>query len=256
MVIRAILKALVLPPGLNLLLLLLALACWWRYRRLAIGLAVCSILLLAALSLPRVSQVLLGSLERPYPAIAPERVRREAQAIVVLGGGRYPRAAEFGGADLLNAPALVRVRYGAYLHRETGVPLLVTGGRVDPAAAEAEADIMARSLRDHFNVAPRWLETRSRTTRENAVYSAKLLAEAGVTRIALVSHALHMHRAVEEFSRQGLTVLPAPTAYFSHVPARGWLAFFPSARALHHSRMALHEWLGYWFYKLEPLEED
>ncbi|TQV68245.1 YdcF family protein [Exilibacterium tricleocarpae] len=251
MIVRAILKALALPPGLNVLLLLLALACWWHYRRLSLALAAVSLVLLIALSLPRVAQVLAHQLERPYPAVSPEQVVRGAQAIVVLGGGDYPRAEEFGGADLLNAAALVRVRYAAYLQRRTGLPILVSGGRVYGHEREAQAEIMARSLRDHFGVDVEWIEPASRTTLENAIYSAEVLAAAGIERIALVSHALHMRRSVAVFSQRGLTVLPAPTGYFARTPIRGWLAFLPRADALDLSRRALHEQLGYWVYKLE-----
>ncbi len=47
---------------------------------------------------------------------------------MVLGGGRYRDAPEYGN-DTVGEYTLVRLRYAAKLHRETGFPLLVTGGR-------------------------------------------------------------------------------------------------------------------------------
>jgi uncharacterized SAM-binding protein YcdF (DUF218 family) len=47
------------------------------------------------------------------------------------------------------------------------------------------------------------LETRSRNTRENARYSAQLLDARKMHHILLVTSALHMERAMGEFSAQG-----------------------------------------------------
>ncbi len=249
MIVRALLKTLILPPGVNLLLLLVALVCWWRYRRFAICLAALSMLSLAAMSTPWVAHALARQLERPYPPVSPEQVLAGADAIVVLGGGRYRAAAEFGGVDMLSNHGLVRLRYAAHLHRQTGLPLLVSGGVVYNPELEAEADIMARSLRESFGLAATWVEPNSSTTRENARYSAEILAAAGVRRIALVSHAMHMRRAVREFSRHGLSVLPAPTGYTGTNLNPPLLRLLPSVDALHISRSALHEWLGYLAYQ-------
>src|SRR5215470_7459040 len=49
-----------------------------------------------------------------------------ADAIVVLTGGTYYRAPEYG-EDTVNEYTLARMRYAARLYRLTGKPLLVTG---------------------------------------------------------------------------------------------------------------------------------
>ncbi len=52
---------------------------------------------------------------------------------------------------------LALARYGAKLHRETGLPLLVTGGRpLDTALSEAET--VRRVLEDEFGFTVRWLD--------------------------------------------------------------------------------------------------
>lgn len=58
-----------------------------------------------------------------------------------------------------------------------------------------------------------------------------------------LSQAWHLPRAIRAFERQGLTVLPAPTAFTRH-EEQGWLAWLPRASALQESRRALREWLG------------
>lgn len=93
------------------------------------------------------------------------------------------------------------------------------------------------------------LERQARNTRENALYTGEMLRERGVRRILLVTSALHMRRAVPLFEDQGLEVFAAPTDYQrlvdnSLVP--GWL---PGVGNLARSSEALHELVGFWFYR-------
>jgi uncharacterized SAM-binding protein YcdF (DUF218 family) len=68
------------------------------------------------------------------------------------------------------------------------------------------------------------------------------MKEQGVKRIALVSHARHLRRAVANFEALGMEVVPAPMG-FSRLTVDAF-AFLPSASALAVSNRALHEWLG------------
>lgn len=113
------------------------------------------------------------------------------------------------------------------------------------------AALMARALRD-FGVEARWIEAASGTTRENAAYAGALLQDAGVRRIALVSHYWHLPRAVPAFRAQGLEVVPVPgyAPAPQATPARDPLALLPSARGLGRSSAALHEYLGMLWYRL------
>jgi uncharacterized SAM-binding protein YcdF (DUF218 family) len=91
----------------------------------------------------------------------------------------------------------------------------------------------------------RWTETASRDTAENASFSARILRGEGVTRVLLVTHALHMKRAQSEFEASGMRVIPAPTG-FVHGKGVGD-AFFgamPSAGTAYAGWLATHEWLG------------
>jgi uncharacterized SAM-binding protein YcdF (DUF218 family) len=106
---------------------------------------------------------------------------------------------------------------------------------------------MRETLEEDFGVKPRWVETASRNTQENASASGPLLKAAGVSRIALVSHSTHLARAVPLFQQQGLTVFPAPTA-FATAPRSLLEAVLPEN--LVRSRAALHEYLGLVFYRL------
>ncbi|MGB1879583.1 MAG: YdcF family protein, partial [Gammaproteobacteria bacterium] len=68
------------------------------------------------------------------------------------------------------------------------------------------------ALERDFRVPVRWVESVSQNTRENARLTAGVL---DVRRIVLVTHALHMPRAMREFHAAGFDVTPAPLGFFS-----------------------------------------
>ena len=57
-------------------------------------------------------------------------------------------------------------------------------------------------------------ETESENTRQNAVYTADLLAREELETVILVTTARHMPRAVASFNKVGVSVIPSPTDYF------------------------------------------
>ncbi|MDP2810799.1 MAG: YdcF family protein [Rhodocyclaceae bacterium] len=245
--LKKLLVALILPPTGPLLLALFGL--WLtrsksrRWREGGLWLTALSLLGLLVLSLPVVGTALMAPLE-PHPPIRPEQLQR-VQAIVILGGGSYFAAPEYGGDTVSNA-TLERLRYGARLARDSGLPLLVTGGA--PFGGRPEAESMREVLEQDFGVKVRWVEAASRDTAESASLSAPMLKAAGVTRIALISHGWHLPRAISLFGKQGLEVTPAPTA-FSTSPPSPVAGFLPGA--LGNSRQALHEYLGQLYNRLK-----
>jgi uncharacterized SAM-binding protein YcdF (DUF218 family) len=236
--------ALLLPP-LNLLLLLIWGAWLLRSRRrqrLGRVLIWLSIAGLWLLSTPYLAERLLDALKPPPAPIAGD----QADAIVILSGGVHRDSLEYGG-DTVGRLTLERVRYGAWLARQTGKPVLVTGGA--PSGGLAEGPLMRAVLEREFGIPVRWVEDRSDNTRENARYSAELLKAAGVGRIFLVSHAWHLKRAMPEFERAGLKVVPAGIGYAS-VERPDVLDFLPSARGLQDSYYAMHEGIGLIWYRI------
>lgn len=256
-----VLALLLLPPGLFIVLLLTGLfLCWRAARRGKTGLSrsgtaliLGATVLLYLASLSPVGNLLSGLLEHRYPALPPSLSahtgKAVAQAIVILGGGRRSHAPEFG-TDTVSRLTLERLRYGARLARETGLPVLVSGGRPF-STAEPEAALMATSLREDFGVRVRWQEGVSRTTWENAVDTRRLLAGTGIRRIYLVTHARHMPRAVYAFRAQGFHVIPAPTGFTTADPdIPSLFDLLPSARALNNTYYACWEGLGLLWYHL------
>jgi uncharacterized SAM-binding protein YcdF (DUF218 family) len=204
--IKAVLKALVLPPTGPLLLAALGIASLRRAPRLGRALAAAGVVGLLVLSMPAVAEFLVGFVDTSVPF--DPKATKGAKAIVILGGGIRHNAPEYGG-DTLATLTLERVRYGARIARLTGLPVLVSGGTV--LAGEPEATLMAGALQHEFGVPVRWVEHQSRTTHENAVRTSAMLKREGIDRIVLVTHVFDTRRAGAEFEAQGLEVVLAPT---------------------------------------------
>ncbi|HFE37495.1 MAG TPA: YdcF family protein [Gammaproteobacteria bacterium] len=241
-------KHLIFPPGIIWVLLLLALLtaqCKPRFSRSVLKLSLISGY---ALSLPLTSDLLTQSLQI-YPALTEQQLHNtDAGAIVVLSSEKYKNAPEYQG-DTIGNTSLVRIRYGAYIHRLTDLPILVSGGHVFDRDGSSLAQVMAQSLQDDFQIKNVWLEEQSRTTAENATLSQAFLKKKQINKILLVTNAYHMPRAVNIFEKTGLEVIPAPTK-FATGSEPWYLKILPSASALKSNYIALHEWLGRAWYAI------
>lgn len=248
MELRYFLKSLLLPPFTQLLLLVVA---WWLRKLLpktAKTIYLLAVLSLWALSTPIVAMTLALSLTEDPPILSEQISFVNADAIVVLSGAQNETADEFG-EPVSSADALLRLRYGAFLARRTELPVLLTGGSVKGDEGRSLAETMAFDLYEGFGIQARWLETKSRTTAENAEFSYTILEAEKKISILLVTNSLHMKRAKWVFEHAGFNVLPAPTDFVDMRPL-SLSSFLPSAYSLRLSRDALHEWLGFCVYKI------
>lgn len=225
--VKAVLKALILPPAAPLFVAAFGIAVSKRLPRAGRALSAAGVVGLLALSIPAVGEFLTRFVDASTPFDID--AARSARAVVILGGGVRLGAPEYGG-DTLATLTLERVRYGARVARLTGLPVLVSGGTV--LRGEPEAKLMAAALEREFGVPVRWSEVGSRTTHENAVLTAAMLKREGIHRIVLVTHVFDTRRAIAEFEAQGLSVVIAPTggsgagenSIFDYLPSMAGLA--------------------------------
>jgi uncharacterized SAM-binding protein YcdF (DUF218 family) len=236
--LKALAKALVLPPTGPLLMAGLGIALLRRVPRLGRLLATGGVATLLVLAMPAVAEFLVGFVDNSAPFDL--QAAKKAKALVILGGGIRHNAPEYGG-DTLATLTLERVRYGAYVAGITGLPVLVSGGTV--LAGEPEANLMAGALEREFGVPVRWVEPLSRTTHENAVHTAAMLKREGIDRIVLVTHVFDTRRATAEFEAQGLAVVIAPTGG-SSAGEGSILDWVPSMVGLTRSYYATYELLA------------
>jgi uncharacterized SAM-binding protein YcdF (DUF218 family) len=195
-------------------------------------------------------------LRPPQPSTA-ERIEawraavkaREPVAIVVLGGGSRPLAPEYGVSNL-SGRSLERLRYGLWLGRETGAPVAFSGGvgwALGDAVLTPEAQIAARIAAQEFGRPLKWLEERSRDTRENGIYGVTMLKEQGIRRVLLVTHQYHMPRALRAFEAaaagSGMVVEPAPVDV-PNAPLNAAMSWMPTTDGVMTVREIAHELLG------------
>jgi uncharacterized SAM-binding protein YcdF (DUF218 family) len=232
--------------GLSLVsLLLLAL----RRRRWSAAAMALAVFWLGLWSLPAVSDALRLSLEARF-ANRPVSELPAAEVAVVLGGGidsgppswPYPNLGE----------AADRAWHGARLYRAgRAESLILSGGRLGWQGEGApESEAMRKFLNDlGVPDAVLQVEDRSRSTRENALYSAELIRAQGYAQVLLVTSALHMPRALASFRAVGIEATPAPCDFEVKPAPLHALRWMPDAGALAASTRALKEYLGWWMYR-------
>ncbi|OOH90347.1 hypothetical protein BMT54_04800 [Pasteurellaceae bacterium 15-036681] len=241
--ITKLITAMILPPFIVIVLLLLALVlARFSYKKLSYTCTLLSIVILYVVSIPYTAQKLQDSLvEEDNLSIADYK---QAQAIVLLGGGLRD-SHELYGRLAVPQVALERLRYTAYLYQETRLPVLITGSSPN---GNSEAKVMAHELELFFHTPTEWLEEHALTTIQNAQFTKEILAKQQINKIILVTNQWHMLRAKLLFERAGFEVLPAsigngitPDSYELNL-----MHFIPQAGAMASTMQALKEWVGYW----------
>ena len=175
-------------------------------------------------------------------------------AIVVLGGGVRPVSGALVYPDLLNSAD--RIWHAARLFHAGKAPLIIaSGGKVWPRhQRQSEADAI-RSVLNAFGVPDDSIvtEDRSRNTRQNAAFTADLVARRGIRRVLLVTSALHMPRAAATFKRVGFDVVPAAVDFIPRGQYNSpWLLkILPGAMPLAFNTRLFREHLGRLVYRLK-----
>jgi uncharacterized SAM-binding protein YcdF (DUF218 family) len=232
------------PPTVLITLCVIGALLALKWRLVGLGLVLASSLALFAVATPAVSSWLLRRAE----AGVPRQVDfAGAQAIVVLGGGaRLGDGAEI--PDRLQARSYERLAFATDAYRQLRLPVAVTGGR---AAGQhtSESTLMKAALETECGVPVTWNEDQSRTTWENAVFTASLLRKADIGKIVIVSHRWHLPRAIRSFERAGMQAVPWPAP--ETAPRGGRIRdYLPTMGALQDSFYGLHEIIGGLYYKL------
>ena len=134
--------------------------------------------------------------------------------------------------------------------------LLITGGdgnlvgKKSLEAEKAEPFLLLMGVRQ----ADILLESASRNTHENALFSKQLLDNQHFTnpKILLITSAYHTPRALGCFKKVGLNVQPFPAHFIGENPswrASAWLT--PESKGFTNWETILKEWVGYVVYRLK-----
>ena len=259
--LRGFLKMWFLPPISNIVAVLIGLALIGRYPRTGKAMILVSMLSLYAFSTPWFSNLLLRLVEVHQPLQIETLMEHIEQldteqkesrlAVVVLGSGsRFETQYDSFNID---DKAVSRLSYGVWLAEQLGQPIMLTGG-VSRKGTVAHSVLMANYMRRHFGAEPDWLETRSRTTYENARYGAQTLNKEGIDTVILVTHSYHMQRGVRLFEVRGLTVIAAPIQSSVRHQGVKLSSLKPSMTSFQRTYAVLYEFLGLAWYHLRSFE--
>jgi uncharacterized SAM-binding protein YcdF (DUF218 family) len=124
--------------------------------------------------------------------------------------------------------------------------LIFSGFKATDERSERLLDIFARLGGDRARI---YMESRPRTTAEDALYAAALLKPKPDDRWLLVTDPLHMPRAVGCFRVAGFQVEPYPVGFRTD-RTHPFAGFVPGSRALYDLDTAAKEWIGLIAYRL------
>ncbi len=205
-------------------------------------------LLLMALSTDQVARWVAGPLETgignaPLPLWTADTT---PEVIVVLAGG-------LAGPARPGVPLSVASRerlFAAIIAARSwpSAAILFSGGSAEGAPVSSAARMAEEATRLGIDPSRILLETKALSTRENAQFCGAILRARAMTRVALVSSAVHMRRARDAFWRVGVICLPVKAP----APLRGeWNIgqLLPDLQALVRTSQAVHEWLGIAWYR-------
>lgn len=248
-----ILELFLLPPALVAIGMLICIAALMRSPRprFAREAAIVTFMMYYAFATWPAAALMLESLEGQV-RVAGEIDPRDVQAIVILAG-----AATSGDGALrrgeLNLASWRRLWCGLEKYEELKgqVPIIFSGGGDnDPTNA-----LVLRSA-ERFGVPATqfWVENASRTTRESGAAVKQLLTSRfpgeRQHRIALVTSAWHMPRALGVFQRSSVATIPVPCDWRLYSESFGIYWLVPTYEALSASSFTLREWIGIAAYKL------
>lgn len=219
---------------------------WARWHRLANVILFLGVAETLIFSLPFVSNALMAPLENEARAAARSTPRCCFDAIVILGGAVGPAEKVDGRPTLLETSD--RIWEGAQLWHDKVAPrIILSGGSVSrelgrAAMSEAEAMrifLVALGVPADAIV----LEEHSINTIENLHEVHRLV---GDQRVALVTSAYHMPRALAIAQREGLVVSPFPANFRAGVTEGDffWESWLPDIFSMATSTLAVRERLA------------
>ena len=216
-----------------------------RRPRLARGIASLGFAALALASTPLVANSALSRLEA-FSTARPLEEEPSAPVIVVLGGtvaiytdANFPPE-EIGGTRIATAAKLYKLKKATRIIVTSGIAYERADGSRRTEADDMHDLLVAAGVPTEAIT----VEDRALNTKENAYYTAKILAQIPAKEILLVTSAYHLKRASELFRSAGLVVRPVGSGRLIRGTSVEVGDLVPNAHALSRTTSALKEYLG------------
>ncbi len=201
----------------------------------------------AVLSWQGTSDLLVKGLSYEFSSVWSVEQSQGARVIVVLSNGVRGARTSLQELAVVNEQSAHNALEAARLYRLLGdVELLASGGVTDRLSPEPESDALAAALEALGIPAARIsLESRSRTTYEQALNVGEWLKARGRPPFILVTTPEHMRRAAGALEKQGLH----PISSVSALRYGGGPAWHLTRYALQGSEHAIYEYLAWCLYR-------
>ena len=229
----------------------LAVLCVKRWPRLAQSLGASAVLLLATLGWEPLPDAVLRQLENQYKPLSTPTDLKPYAGVIVLGGALEPAYMwSVPDQSALNDAAERLTEVLPLLRRQPDLRVLFTGGEGELFANDLTEAERARRFFTAQGVpaSQLLLESASRTTFENALFSKALPGVDPHQPWLLLTSAWHMPRAMACFEKLGWQVTAFPVD-FRAGQATPWTQYSMDG-GVKKWRLALHEVLGLWMYRL------
>ena len=148
-----------------------------------------------------------------------------------------------------------RITHALQLYKNGNIKkILISGGSFQPIKDEDEAqDLKKFLLLAGVPENDIILEDKSANTRENALFSAKILnKDFPNQKYLIITSAFHLRRSLGCFEKAGIKADGFATDFYNSdrktINALSWLV--PTEKSLYFSYILLHEWLGYGVYRI------
>jgi uncharacterized SAM-binding protein YcdF (DUF218 family) len=156
--------------------------------------------------------LLVGGLSHGMPRITNREQGRDAQVVVLLGGGAMTARVGALSGGVLTGSSLLRALEAARVVEIVGAPIVIASGGIPRPDRDVrpESEIL-RDMLVKVGVAPETIveESQSTTTREQAQAVASLLRDRHIERLVLVTSQTHMRRSLAVFRAAGLDPVPS-----------------------------------------------
>lgn len=221
---------------------------WLRWHRAARWLLTLAALATIVLSVLPVGYWMLAELENRFPVMneMPERI----DGIIILGGVISPGLSRARGQPQIGGEAERLFAAIELANRYPEARVLFTGGTGSLTNPELKEAPVAAQVLYGLGLAPErlTLESRSRNTYENAIYSYEIAKPQATETWLLVTSARHMPRAMGTFRAAGWPVTAYPAGFQTDPDWHFGLDW--GFAGLRRFRTALKEWLGLVVYRL------
>ncbi|MFA9213904.1 MAG: YdcF family protein [Candidatus Methylacidiphilales bacterium] len=204
-----------------------------------------SFFLFVIITMQPTAAIMVHSLENDYASLVDTNKIKEAEFIIVLGGG-YNDGNEMPASSLLSNGSLSRLIEGIRLKQINKSAKLIFSGGKPYTENHTEASIYQNAYKSLTNDnIPQILSELPHNTKSEADEAFKLV---GNKKMILVTSSTHMPRAMYLFQKMGCNVTPAPCEFF--VKTLKYYPNFPSGNSIKQTEIAIHEYIGLLGYKL------